>query len=184
MTLIIGGYDCETTGLLDPEHRIIEACVQQWSFDPTTFQRELITTDTWRINPERRIEQSAVKVHGITNDMVAKSPKWQEVAPHLVRELDKCDIVVAHNGNEFDFPFLIQECDRIKVDLPDFEPFDTMLSGRSATPFGKVPNLQELCFALDVLYDPEEAHAAEYDVRVMMHSFFRGVELGWFNLPE
>lgn len=48
---------------------------------------------------------------------------------------------------------------------------------------GKVPNLGELCFACGVYYDREKAHAAEYDVAVMLESFFIAHKKGFIQLP-
>lgn len=182
--ITIGGFDIETTGLLSPEHRIVEACVIKELYTPSTHERKRLSCDTWRVNPKRKIDVQASRVHGITNCMVSSCPEWPEVAPHLVERLNECDIVVAHNGIDFDFPFLVQELDRIKHPLPDFNYLDTMQEGRFATPFGKAPNLAELCFACDVKYDTEAAHSAEYDVGVMLEAFFNGLRHGGFVLPS
>jgi len=61
---------------------------------------------------------------------------------------------------------------------------DTMTEGVWATHDGKKPSLQELCFACEVEYDPALAHAAAYDVDKMMDCFFKGLEWGYFELPE
>jgi len=182
--IIVGGFDIETTGLLDPEHRIVEACVRNYKLDTSALAFELISSDVWRINPQRKIDKKAHAVHGISIEMLEACPDWKEVAPHIVARLNECAVVVAHNGFGFDFKFLIQECDRIEQEIPDFEPFDTMIDGRWATPLGKVPNLAELCFACDVEFNPALAHGAEYDVDVMMQSFFNGLRHGGFTLPD
>lgn len=182
--LIIGGFDIESTGLLSPDHRIIEACVQQYEVDPANPSAAfLVNEKTWRIHPKRSIDAKAYAVHNISLDDLAGCPEWSEVAADICAWLDACDIVVAHNGIEFDFPFLIQECERVGQPLPDFYPFDTMQDGRWATPFGKVPNLGELCFASGVPYNAAEAHAADYDVRKMMASFFFGWAQGFYQIP-
>jgi len=70
------------------------------------------------------------------------------------------------------------------MDIPHTEVFDTMTEGRWATPDGKLPKLQELCFALEVEYDTNKAHAAEYDVDVMMECLWKGIDCGFFTLPK
>lgn len=182
--IIVGGFDTETTGFNEPEHRIIEACVLRYELDPAdvTNWREL-DEYTIRIDPERTIPAEASRVHGIyAPDLVGK-PKWKAAAKPLRDRLNSCDIVVAHNGLDFDFPFFIRELDRVGVDLPDFEPFDTMTEGRWATAWGEVPSLMKLCFACGVEYVPAEAHAAKYDVQKMMGCFFYGLKHGYFKLP-
>lgn len=183
--LIIGGFDIETTGLLKPEHRIIEACVQKFEVDPAQPELHcLLSTTTFRFNPQRSIDPKAAAVHKITLEMLADEPLWEFAAKNLCAILRDCDIVVAHNGFDFDFPFLIQECERVGVAVPEFVPFDTMVDGRWATPFGKAPNLRELCFAAGIEYDPTKSHAAEYDVNVMMKAFFFGWAQNFFKPVE
>lgn len=178
----IAGTDIETTGLLHPDHRIIEACVSLFDYDPVTHDFVLLKSKTWRIDPQRNIDAGAFKVHNIAaTDLIGK-PKWVDVAQEIRDALDEAEYVVAHNGMGFDFLFYLQEFDRVKVKEPDIKPIDTMLDGRFATPLGKAPNLQELCFACGVDYDPEAAHAASYDVAKMMECFFFGLRRGVFSL--
>jgi DNA polymerase-3 subunit epsilon len=180
--MLIGGFDTETTGLLKPEHRFVEVCLIQYDYDPATGWYSERDVYTQRINPERPIDPDATKVHGIlASDLVGK-PKAEEVLPILRNKLDECQVVVGHNELDFDLPFLIKELERLGLALPDFTPFDTMIEGRWATPFGKAPSLKELCWASGERYVDEEAHAAEYDVRRMMACFFFGLKRGVFNL--
>ncbi|KCY89039.1 hypothetical protein J831_3542, partial [Acinetobacter baumannii 25691_8] len=39
-----------------------------------------------------------------------------------------------------------------------------------------------LCFALNIDYDPNAAHAADYDVDVMMQCFFAGLDRGFYKI--
>jgi DNA polymerase-3 subunit epsilon len=180
--MIIGGYDLESTGLNEPDHRIIEVCVSRYEWTPGA---EPVFIDTYeqRINPDRSIDAKALAVHGITPADLVGKPMWAVAGPALAQVLDTCDHVVAHNGFGFDFDFTVREWERIGCPIPDFEPFDTMTVGRWATAWGKSPSLAELCFSCGVDYDPAAAHAAEYDVRVMMECFFYGIRRGVYSLP-
>jgi DNA polymerase-3 subunit epsilon len=181
--ITIAGCDLETTGLLDPEHRIIECHVSLYDYAPDTFTATHIGAQTWRIDPKRSIDKKAQEVHGISpTDLIGK-PIFKEVGQEIADMLNRADIVVAHNGMGFDFPFLVQEWERCDQTIPDFIPFDTMLSGRFATPMGAVPNLGALCFACGVDYNPVDAHAAEYDVTKMMGCLFFGLKRGVYTLP-
>lgn len=180
--IVIGGLDLETTGLFAQEHRIIEVAIGRWEVDQATFAHRELDFLTQRIDPKRSIEKKAREVHGIAETDLIGKPTFDEVAPALKDALDSCDIVVAHNGNEFDVPFLIQEFERVRCPLPDFIPFDTMLEGRWATAMGAVPNLGALCWACGVPYDRELAHAADYDVRTMMECYFFGLRRGVFKI--
>lgn len=179
--MIIGGLDLETTGLLAPEHRIIEICLSKYDWDGSASR--LIETKTQRINPQRPIDAKAAAVHGIFETDLIGKPIWKDVASEVSNDLNACDMVVAHNGLDFDFMFVVQELDRVNVDIPDFIPFDTMTQGRWSTPLGKAPNLRELCWACGVDYDPKLAHAAEYDVARMMDCFFFGIHRGTYIIP-
>lgn len=174
--MIYTGFDLETTGLLDPSQRIVEIAAVM--YDDTAKKRL-----SWvqRVNPGRPIEPKAQAVHGISDADVAGEPLLEKVAPKLAEILRRSDVVVAHNGKGFDIPFVQQEFDRISVPLPAIKLVDTMLEARWATPWGKLPNLGELCFSCRVDYDPEKAHSAEYDVEVMMASFFHARKKGFFT---
>jgi DNA polymerase-3 subunit epsilon len=60
----------------------------------------------------------------------------------------------------------------------------TMLNAPWATFNGKNPRLEELCFACGVDYDPALAHAAAFDVDVMMQCYWRGLKFGFYQEPE
>lgn len=182
--MIIGGTDIETTGL-DQEkgHRIIEFAAALYDFQP---ESGLVTPKgkfVQRINPQRAIDPAAQAVHGISFEDVSMCPDWAAVAPKVVKVMSACDVIVAHNGNGFDMPFIAAELMRIGLPVPNVRCVDTMLESRWATPMGKLPNLGEFCFACGVDYDPSKAHAAEYDVLVMMEGFFKAVKKGFIALP-
>lgn len=175
---LICGFDLETTGLLEPEHRIIE--IAAILYDSVTEEPRF----KWiqRVNPQRPIDPKAQAVHHIAFEDVAHCPTFEEVAEKLVKVLKKSSIVVAHNGAGFDLPFVVKELQRVGQPVPShFELVDTMLDGRWATPLGKYPNLGELCFACRVPYDPTLAHGAEYDVDVMMKSYFHARRKGFYK---
>lgn len=182
---IIAGYDIETTGTLiennKKEHRIIEAALVYYELETGKKVGEYLQ----RFNPQRSIEAGAYLVHHIALGDLVHEPSFKEGAEEFRKAIEKADIIVAHNGDDFDFPFTILETDRVGCSLTkNFATFDTMKQGRWATVDGKVPRLGELCYALDVDYDEEQAHGALYDVEVMMECFFKGQKLGFFKLEE
>jgi len=165
-------------------HRIIEVCFSVFRFDAAARSRQKVGVMTQRINPKRDIDPGAQAVHGISIMDLRGEPEWEDVAPKVHKLLDKTDLFVAHNGAGFDAPFIALELMRIGYKIPNFKVYDTMLNGRSCTPFGKVPNLGELCSALGVDYDPEKAHSAEYNVDVLADCYWRGIESGLYRDPE
>ena len=178
--MIIGGLDIETTGLENTEHRIIEIYLGLWDLRSKSLIREFET----RIDPQRSILADASRIHHIfAGDLVGK-PLFKDVAAQIVHFLSSADLLVGHNGEDFDLPFINTELKHTGF-LPITTPiFDTMKQGRHATFDGKLPNLGELCLAYDVPYDTSSAHAASYDVGVMMECFFRGLDWGYFKLEE
>ena len=183
-TVIVGGLDIETTGLKQEEgHRIIEVAVCLYALQTETLESRFVKSYTRRINPQRSIDPGAQAVHGISFEEVAMCPTWDVIAPELARVIEACGYLVAHNGAGFDMPFVGFELMRVGQPVPNKPCVDTMLEGRWATPSGKVPNLGELCFACGVEYDKGAAHAAEYDVQVMMSCYFAGLKGGFFSMP-
>lgn len=184
-SLIIGGLDLETTGLKQSEgHRIIEFATKLFRYFPDTGQFAPVGQYEQRINPGRSIDPGAQAVHGISFEMVEGCPRWEEVAPKVVKVMSACDIIVAHNGDDFDLPFVGNELLRIGQPVPDVRTVDTMVNGTWATPLGKMPNLGELCFACGIDYDKSKAHAALYDVDVMMQCFFHALNDGFYRIPQ
>lgn len=180
----IVGIDTETTGL-DPDkgHKIIEIGLNMFeTVDGKTF-RKMGKTWTRRVNPKRPIDAAAQAVHGISAEDLVGCPTFEEVAPTLLKLLKAANLLVAHNAN-FDVPFIVYELASVGLECPELEVFCTMESGRPATALGKLPNLGELCWAMDVSYNPDEAHAADYDIDKTMECFFRGVGRGLFSVPH
>jgi DNA polymerase-3 subunit epsilon len=176
---VVCGLDIETTGLSQPEgHRIIE--VAAIVYDLATEKEA--GRYAVRINPERGIDAGAQAVHGIAYEDLIGCPTWETVAPKLSKLMSACDYVVAHNGIGFDMPFIYGEFIRAGVALPEVAVVDTMLQGRWATADGAVPNLGLLAYASDVAYDKTKAHAAIYDVEVMMSCFFKHWKSDFFKL--
>jgi DNA polymerase-3 subunit epsilon len=168
----------ETTGIGEG-HRIIEIAIVT------------ICTDTWKVqgrlhtlvDPMRSIDAKAQAVHGIAYDQLVGAPVWEAVANAVRNVLLRADVIVAHNA-DFDLPFIAGELARVGLTPPDIPSFCTMESGRWATFDGKSPRLEELCWTLDVPYDRKKAHGALYDVVVTLACLRRGMEKGFYQLPQ
>lgn len=174
-TIVFG--DIETTGINDPSERIIETCLSQYNLDTGVK----LKTWLWRSNPLVKINLKAQKVHGISLADLENEPTFDVVAPAIRGVIEPACGFVAHNGDDFDVPFLLRELTRVGQPTRFPKTFDTMKEARWATANGKNPRLGELAMALDIPYDPAAAHSAEYDVDVMAECFFAGRKLGWFN---
>lgn len=111
-------------------------------------------------------------------------PTWETVAPIVCQILSRADLLIAHNGNEFDLPFIAKELKRVGLKMPEKPSIDTMLDGVWATSDGKKPKLGELAFACGIEYDPAKVHAASYKVDVMMRCFYKALDWGFFHFKE
>lgn len=172
---MIIGLDIETTGLDCSKNRIIELCMGIHDNGGKTIKYV-----TMRFNPKQPIDPKSQAVHHITFEELVAEPEFKDKAAQIGAILSKADLVVIHNA-QFDAPFVKTELERFGVKAPHVPVYDTMVESRWATPDGKWPRLGELCWALDVDYDTESAHAADYDVECMMKCFFKTIELGFFS---
>lgn len=177
--MIITGLDTETTGLEQAAgHRIIEIALCHFDL----AARKKVDEFVQRIDPQRPIDPQAQAVHGIAYTDLVGMPTWEDVAARVSHELGRSDLLIAHNMG-FDGPFIGAELLRAGQLLPNAQSFCTMENGRWACFDGKFPKLQELCFALDVDYDPAQAHAALYDVERMMECYFKAMDRGFYPQP-
>lgn len=179
--MIIAGFDVESTGLDVTKDRICEIALIAQDFDTGEQKFRYVSL----INPTIAISKGAANIHGIMDSDVIGKSTFADIAPTLAKVLSFVDILVAHNGEEFDGPILINELIRSGVTITKLPTlYDTMLNGRWATSDGKLPTLGELCWATDVPYDLDEAHSASYDVEVMLKAFHNGLQWGFFNDPR
>lgn len=177
--MIFAPLDTETTGFCEPEHRIVEVYADLYHLE----SRKKLWTMNERINPLRSVPADAQRVHGISGAELLDKPTWEQRGPILHAALNKANFLVIHNA-EFDYNFLNMEFERIGLPKLTMPAICTMEGGIWASSNGKKPSLAELCFACDVHYDPSLAHAADYDVGVMVDCFFKGLDWGFFKLPE
>lgn len=178
--MIITFFDTETTGLsFDKGHRIIEIALVSYNLEEQNLKLSLVK----RINPGREIDPKAQLVHKISSfDLIGK-PSFALVEPTITKVFQKSSIVVAHNL-DFDVGFICGEYSLLKKDTPNVNGFCTMENSRWATSFGKNANLGELCYALEIDYQPEEAHSALYDTQKLAECFFEGRLRGGFNIDD
>ena len=117
--------DTETTGIDHRKgHRLIEVgCIEIEDLLPTgrTYHRY--------IDPEREIEADAIRVHGITNEMVRGKPKMAEICDELLEFIGDRKII-AHNAS-FDRGFINMELERHSRPFPpDHQWIDTLEMAR------------------------------------------------------
>ena len=155
--------DTETTGL-NPESgdRIVEiGCIEMVNRRLTGETRHVY------LNPERKGNEEAIKIHGLTDAFLADKPKFAEVADDIVGFLQGADVVI-HNA-AFDVGFLNAELRR--VGKPAFHTIagkvtDTLLMAREMFP-GKANSLDALCKRLEVDNSNRTLHGALLDAGLL-----------------
>jgi DNA polymerase-3 subunit epsilon len=175
--MLVAGLDLETTGVdFEKGDRITEI-----AFDIISTKTQKRKHYVRRVNPERNVSARAQQITGLSWDMLKGEPVWKEVSSDVDKLLSKIDVLVAHNGESFDFPFLFHEQAREGYPPPTkIQLVDTMTGARSATPDGKLPSLEELawCFGFD--YNTQEAHSALYDARLALECYLKGKDKGLY----
>lgn len=101
--------DVETTGLNPSRDRITEIAVVY------SDGINILKTESTLVNPECRIPAMITSLTGITNDMVAKAPKFSAIAKWLIEAIQDA-LVIGHNVR-FDHGFLSAEFSRIGYPL-------------------------------------------------------------------
>jgi superfamily I DNA/RNA helicase len=87
------------------------------------------TVDEFRsyVKPDCPISGGAFDTHGISEHDVMEAPSFQEVWPRF-REFCGSDVVVAHNGHNFDFPILRRLAG--EAECADLYTYDTLVLAR------------------------------------------------------
>jgi DNA polymerase III subunit epsilon len=102
--------DLETTGINISSDRIVEISVLK--INPEGKEEWMIS----RINPEMPIPPKSTAIHGITDNDIASSPTFREIAKNLASFLEGCDLA-GYNALKFDIPVLAEEFLRVNVDF-------------------------------------------------------------------
>lgn len=103
-------FDLETTGINIAKDRIVEIAIHKLFPDGTE------KTMTYRVNPTVPIPAEATAVHGITDEMVANEPTFEQLA-HEIYNIMKDSDLAGFNSNRFDIPLLAEEMLRAGVDF-------------------------------------------------------------------
>ena len=136
--------DTETTGISIKEgHRVVEiGCVEIENLIPTKRQFHCY------LNPERKVSDAALKVHGYSDEFLSKQKKFNEIFEDFL-EFIKDKRLVIHNA-EFDLTHLNNELKIIGKEKIDNEIVDTVTLARAKFP-GSQASLDALCkrFGID-----------------------------------
>ena len=149
--------DTETTGLdIRDGHRIVEiGCLEIENFIPTkkTFHCYL--------NPERKVSESALKVHGYTDQFLSDKNKFGDIVDEFLNFIKNKKIII-HNA-EFDIAHLNNELTLInRPKILNNNVIDTLEIARNKFP-GSGISLDALCKRYKIDNSKREKHTALID---------------------
>ena len=156
--------DTETTGLEPAQgHRIIDiGCVE--------ISNRRITDNRYHcyLQPDRKIDQEASTVHGITDDFLKDKPRFADIIPDLMKFITDAELLI-HNA-KFDVGFLNHELNRLKQNWQPLDHYcqitDTLTLARERHP-GQQNNLDALCKRYNIDNSKRQLHGALLDAEIL-----------------
>ena len=130
--------DTETTGLSVKEgHRIVEiGCIELDNLIPTKNRFHCY------LNPERKVSEKALEVHGYTDEFLSKQKKFGDVGDQFLAFIKDKRLII-HNA-EFDLGHLNNELSIFGKNKINNEIVDTLILARDKFP-GSPVSLDALC---------------------------------------
>jgi DNA polymerase-3 subunit epsilon len=156
--------DTETTGL-DPKdgHRIIEiGCVEMLNRRTTQHHFHHY------LQPDRKIDDDALAVHGITNEFLKDKPRFKDIVQDFIAFVKDAEVII-HNA-EFDTNFINYELRQLRQDWQPLNHYcqitDTLPLARKLHP-GQKNSLDALCKRYNVDNSRRDLHGALLDAQLL-----------------
>ena len=130
--------DTETTGISVREgHRVVEiGCIELDNLIPTKNRFHCY------LNPERKVSEKALEVHGYTDDFLSNQKKFIDIAEEFLKFIKDKRLII-HNA-DFDLSHLNNELSIIGKKKINNEIVDTLILARDKFP-GSPISLDALC---------------------------------------
>ena len=148
--------DTETTGLsVRDGHRIVEiGCIELQNLIPTKKVFHCY------LNPERKVSESALKVHGYSDEFLSKQKKFNQIVEQFL-DFIKGKRLIIHNA-EFDLGHLNNELYLSGKSKIENEIVDTLILAREKHP-GAPVSLDALCKRFKIDNSKRVQHTALID---------------------
>ena len=153
--------DTETTGLsVKDGHRIVEiGCVELNNLIPTTKKFHCY------LNPERKVSEKALEVHGYTDNFLSDKKKFNEIADDFLKFIEEKKLII-HNA-EFDLSHINNELNLIgKKPILKDNVIDTLELARNKYP-GSSISLDALCKRFRIDNSRRTKHTALIDCELL-----------------
>ncbi len=162
--------DTETTGLSAKEgHRIVEiGCIEIENLIPTTNRFHCY------LNPERKVSQKALEVHGYTDDFLSSQRKFKDIVEDFLAFIENKRLVI-HNA-EFDLSHLNNELNLLgKKKINGENVVDTLALARDKFP-GSPTSLDALCKRYKIDNSKRTQHTALIDCDLLSKVYINLLE--------
>jgi len=153
--------DTETTGLSVKEgHRVVEiGCIELSNQIPTSKKFHCY------LNPERKVSEKALEVHGYTDKFLSTQKKFSEIADEFLNFIDNKKLII-HNA-EFDLSHLNNELTLCgKKELSKNNVIDTLTLARDKFPGSQI-SLDALCKRYRIDNKKRVRHTALVDCELL-----------------
>lgn len=154
--------DCETTGLDAKNDKVIEVAVVVFDLEKDSEAFESL------IDPQMVIPEESIKIHHITDEMVAGKPVLADVLPQILKMIGQHPIV--GHGVEFDIAVLALAAEKAGIPhhLSSNKVIDTL---RMARLYGESPVNSLLQLGKHFNIEVEGTHRAMTDVMINVGVF-------------
>jgi len=148
--------DTETTGISVKEgHRIVEiGCIELDNLIPTERRFHCY------LNPERKVSEKALEIHGYTDEFLSKQKKFDEIGEEFLNFIKDKRLII-HNA-EFDLAHLNNELSLFGKKKIKNEVIDTLILAREKFP-GSPVSLDALCKKYRIDNSKRTQHTALID---------------------
>ena len=152
--------DTETTGLSVKEgHRIVEiGCLELDNLIPTKNKFHCY------LNPERKVSEKALEVHGYTDEFLSTKKKFSNIADDFLNFVNGKRLII-HNA-EFDLSHLNNELKILGKNLLENEIIDTLSLARDKFPGASI-SLDALCKRFRIDNSKRVKHTALVDCELL-----------------
>ncbi len=152
--------DTETTGISTKEgHRIVEiGCIELENLIPTKNKFHCY------LNPERKVSEKALEVHGYTDEFLSRQKKFSEIGEQFL-EFIKDKRLIIHNA-DFDLGHLNNELTIFGKNKISNEIVDTLILARDKFP-GSPVSLDALCKRYRIDNSKRTQHTALIDCELL-----------------
>ncbi len=157
-------FDTETTGLSAAEGRIVE--IAALKFD---WEGKILDKFAELVNPGAPIPATAMRIHHITDEMVAEKPDIADVLGRFIDFIASDNIAILAQNASFDIGFINHEAIATRIIMPKTTILDQIDITRSAFPTLTTYGLENVCRSFNLV--DTQSHRAMADSVLVMKLF-------------